>query len=127
MKKGSMQASSITQCLVLVERSFINMYRDIGYYWLRLGIYIALGFAVGTVFSNIGYGFGSLHVSFTLECITSLKVWIFSHIPHTKDLYFVKQIITRIIIFSWLSKTKGLRCSMFKYWKHLVLARKMLF
>ncbi|CAH1426174.1 unnamed protein product [Lactuca virosa] len=71
VKKGSMQASSITQCVVLVERSFINMYRDIGYYWLRLGIYIALGFAVGTVFNNIGSGFGSLHARISMLMFVS--------------------------------------------------------
>ncbi|KAJ9538280.1 hypothetical protein OSB04_031013 [Centaurea solstitialis] len=37
-KKGSLRPSSITQCLVLARRSFINMYRDVGYYWLRLDI-----------------------------------------------------------------------------------------
>ncbi|KAI3789051.1 hypothetical protein L2E82_01838 [Cichorium intybus] len=71
VKKGSLQVSSITQCLVLAERSFINMYRDIGYYWLRLGIYIALGFAVGTVFINIGSGFGSLHARMSMLMFVS--------------------------------------------------------
>ncbi|KAJ0443033.1 putative ABC-type lipopolysaccharide transporter [Helianthus annuus] len=60
-KAGFLKAGFITQCWVLVKRSFINMYRDIGYYWLRLGIYIVLGFSVGTVFYNLGYGFGSLN------------------------------------------------------------------
>ncbi|GJZ85394.1 ABC transporter G family member 11-like protein, partial [Tanacetum coccineum] len=60
-KKGSLQASFITQCLVLAERSSKNMYRDVGYYWLRLGIYIALGIAVGTIFYDLGSGFSSLN------------------------------------------------------------------
>nr|XP_043627035.1 ABC transporter G family member 1-like [Erigeron canadensis] len=65
-KNRSLQACSITQCRVLAERSFLNMYRDIGYYWLRLGIYIALGFAVGTVFYDIGSGFGSLNARISM-------------------------------------------------------------
>lgn len=58
-KKGS-QASFITQCLVLTRRSFVNMYRDLGYYWLRLAIYIALCLCVGTIFYDIGLTFGSI-------------------------------------------------------------------
>ncbi|XP_059432546.1 ABC transporter G family member 1-like [Corylus avellana] len=58
-KKGS-QASFITQCLVLTRRSFVNMYRDLGYYWLRLAIYTALCLCVGTIFYNIGFNFGSI-------------------------------------------------------------------
>ncbi|KAI3715845.1 hypothetical protein L6452_22833 [Arctium lappa] len=69
--RRSRRASSITQCLVLAERSFINMYRDVGYYWLRLGIYIALGFALGTVFYNIGFGFGSLNARLSLLMFVS--------------------------------------------------------
>ncbi|GLT67612.1 hypothetical protein SLA2020_399070 [Shorea laevis] len=57
--KGS-QASFITQCLVLTRRSFVNMYRDLGYYWLRLAIYIALCLCVGTIYHDIGFTFGSI-------------------------------------------------------------------
>jgi hypothetical protein len=60
-KKGN-QASFITQCLVLTRRSFVNMYRDLGYYWLRLAIYIALCLCVGTIFFNIGFNFASIQV-----------------------------------------------------------------
>ncbi|KAH7566880.1 hypothetical protein JRO89_XS08G0248400 [Xanthoceras sorbifolium] len=56
-KKGS-QASFITQSLVLMRRSFVNMYRDLGYYWLRLVIYIAL--CIGTIFYDIGFSYGSI-------------------------------------------------------------------
>ncbi|KAK3414132.1 hypothetical protein EUGRSUZ_I02638, partial [Eucalyptus grandis] len=54
------QACFFTQFPVLTRRSFINMYRDPGYYWLRLIIYIALGFGLGTVFCNIGSGDSSI-------------------------------------------------------------------
>ncbi|KAI3712356.1 hypothetical protein L1987_70909 [Smallanthus sonchifolius] len=70
-KTGNLKASFITQCLVLAERSFINMYRDIGYYWLRLGIYIALGFALGTVFYSLGFGFGSLNAEISMLMFVS--------------------------------------------------------
>ncbi|KAJ0097985.1 hypothetical protein Patl1_28227 [Pistacia atlantica] len=58
-KKGS-QASFITQSLVLTRRSFVNMYRDLGYYWLRLAIYIALCLCVGTIYYDIGDSYGSI-------------------------------------------------------------------
>ncbi|XVF59010.1 hypothetical protein PTKIN_Ptkin07bG0239500 [Pterospermum kingtungense] len=58
-KKGS-QASFITQSIVLTKRSFINMFRDLGYYWLRLAIYIALCLCVGTIFHDVGFSFGSI-------------------------------------------------------------------
>ncbi|XP_057492230.1 ABC transporter G family member 1-like isoform X3 [Actinidia eriantha] len=54
------QAGFITQCLVLTKRSFVNMYRDLGYYWLRLAIYIALCLCVGTIFYDIGSSYGSI-------------------------------------------------------------------
>ncbi|KAF5191858.1 Abc transporter g family member, partial [Thalictrum thalictroides] len=59
LEKGS-QASFITQSLVLTRRSFVNMYRDLGYYWLRLAIYIALCLCVGTIFYDIGLSYGSI-------------------------------------------------------------------
>ncbi|KAF3961341.1 hypothetical protein CMV_014039 [Castanea mollissima] len=58
-RKGS-QANFVTQCLVLTRRSFVNMYRDLGYYWLRLAIYIALCLCVGTIFYDVGFTFGSI-------------------------------------------------------------------
>ncbi|KAG5574617.1 hypothetical protein H5410_054751 [Solanum commersonii] len=57
--KGS-QAGFITQCKVLTQRSFINMYRDLGYYWLRFLIYLALCLCIGTIFHEIGSDYGSI-------------------------------------------------------------------
>ncbi|KAI3975139.1 hypothetical protein MKX01_038467 [Papaver californicum] len=59
LEKGS-QASFLTQSVVLTRRSFVNMYRDLGYYWLRLGVYIALCLCVGTIFYKVGSSFGSI-------------------------------------------------------------------
>ncbi|XP_062026054.1 ABC transporter G family member 1-like [Rosa rugosa] len=59
LMKGS-QANFITQCLVLTRRSFVNMYRDLGYYWLRLAIYIAMCLCVGTIYHEIDSTFDSI-------------------------------------------------------------------
>ncbi|KAL4588541.1 hypothetical protein LXL04_001432 [Taraxacum kok-saghyz] len=75
-RKGSMQANFITQCLVLSERSFKNMYRDIGYYWVRLGIYIGLGLALGTLFYQIGYGFDSIGARISMIMFVSVFLTI---------------------------------------------------
>ncbi|RWR87101.1 ABC transporter G family member 11-like protein [Cinnamomum micranthum f. kanehirae] len=58
-KKGS-QAGFLTQSLVLTRRSFVNMYRDLGYYWLRLAIFLALSLCVGTIYYDIGNNYGSI-------------------------------------------------------------------
>ncbi|XP_074380438.1 ABC transporter G family member 1-like isoform X2 [Apium graveolens] len=57
--KGS-QASFFTQCIVLTKRSFLNMHRDLGYYWLRLIVYITLALCLGTLFRNVGHTYGSI-------------------------------------------------------------------
>lgn len=49
-----------TQNSILKRRSLLNMYWDIGYYWLRLGIYISLtlgtsAFIVSNTFSSTLY------------------------------------------------------------------------
>nr|XP_043621919.1 ABC transporter G family member 1-like [Erigeron canadensis] len=53
-------ASFSTQCPVLSRRSFINMYRDLGYYWLRLAIYLALSIGIGTLFYDVGSSSSSI-------------------------------------------------------------------
>jgi len=57
------QATFLTKCLVLTKRSIINMHRDMGYYWLRFDIYIAIYVSIGTIFFNVGYSFASIQVS----------------------------------------------------------------
>lgn len=61
-QSGSL-ASFWDQTSALTRRSFRNMYRDLGYYWLRLIIYIALGISIGTVFQNVGTSWNSIRVS----------------------------------------------------------------
>ncbi|XP_047177423.1 ABC transporter G family member 1-like [Vigna umbellata] len=53
-------AGFLNQCFALTKRSFVNMFRDLGYYWLRLVIYIALGISLATVFHNLGTSYDSI-------------------------------------------------------------------
>ncbi|XP_020212782.1 ABC transporter G family member 15 [Cajanus cajan] len=48
------------QLCALTKRSFLNMTRDIGYYWLRIIFYIMVGVTVGTLFYHIGTGNNSI-------------------------------------------------------------------
>ena len=62
VKMEGQQPSFLMQSFVLTKRSFINMYRDLGYYWLRFAIYIALCLCCGTIFYDIGHSYGSIQV-----------------------------------------------------------------
>ncbi|CAN1267751.1 ABC transporter G family member 15 [Linum perenne] len=42
------------QLCTLTQRSYVNMWRDLGYYWVRIGIYVALSVCVRTIFFDIG-------------------------------------------------------------------------
>ncbi|PWA46431.1 pleiotropic drug resistance protein PDR/CDR [Artemisia annua] len=50
------QAGWWKQLTTLTQRSFINMSRDIGYYWLRVIIYSIVSICVGTIFYDVGTG-----------------------------------------------------------------------
>ncbi|XP_028081895.1 ABC transporter G family member 12-like [Camellia sinensis] len=52
-KTGS-QATWCKQLSTLTKRSFVNMSRDVGYYWLRIITYIAVSISVGSIFFNVG-------------------------------------------------------------------------
>ncbi|PKI57730.1 hypothetical protein CRG98_021797 [Punica granatum] len=57
--RGS-QAKWWKQLLTLTSRSFVNMSRDIGYYWLRIVIYVVVSISVGTVFFDVGTSFNAI-------------------------------------------------------------------
>ncbi|XP_019443467.1 PREDICTED: ABC transporter G family member 11-like [Lupinus angustifolius] len=57
---GGSQASFFMQSYILTKRSFINMSRDFGYYWLRLVIYIVVTLCIGTIYLNVGTGYNSI-------------------------------------------------------------------
>ena len=62
LEKKKSHASFSTQWLVLTRRSFINMHRDLGYYWFRLAIYIVLSVGIGTLFFDVGSKYSSIQV-----------------------------------------------------------------
>lgn len=62
--KGS--ASFIRQCMTLTQRSFVNMTRDPGYYWLRVAMYVMVGLCLGTIFWRVGFHYTSILVSCVL-------------------------------------------------------------
>ncbi|URE02914.1 ABC-2 type transporter, partial [Musa troglodytarum] len=63
-------ARFITQSLVLTRRSFVNMYRDLSYYWLRFAIYIALCLCVGTIFHDVGHSYERLNEHYGVTAFT---------------------------------------------------------
>lgn len=65
--KNKNHASFTTQCEVLMRRSFLNMYRDLGYYWLRLAVYVALALSLATVFHHLDYSPRSIDVSIQIK------------------------------------------------------------
>ncbi|KAL5563886.1 hypothetical protein UlMin_033633 [Ulmus minor] len=63
-------ANFLSQCLVLTRRSLKNMYRDVGYYWMRLVIYITLSIGLATIFYDLGFSYGSI------QARGSLLMWV---------------------------------------------------
>ncbi|XP_068662780.1 ABC transporter G family member 15-like isoform X1 [Aristolochia californica] len=57
--KGS-QASWWKQLATLTRRSSVNMSRDMGYYWLRIIIYIVVAICVGTIYYDVGTGYTAI-------------------------------------------------------------------
>ncbi|XP_043692579.1 ABC transporter G family member 15-like isoform X2 [Telopea speciosissima] len=53
-------ASWWKQLTTLTQRSFINMTRDIGYYWLRIAIYIVVAICVGSIYFDIGTSYSAI-------------------------------------------------------------------
>ena len=50
------------QMVTLTKRSFTNMSRDVGYYWLRLVIYVLVSFCVGTIYFDVGTSYNAILV-----------------------------------------------------------------
>ncbi|KAL5743905.1 hypothetical protein ACOSQ2_027021 [Xanthoceras sorbifolium] len=48
------------QVWILSGRSFLNMWRDKGYYWLRILFYIIVSISVGNIYFNIGLSYPSI-------------------------------------------------------------------
>ncbi|XP_061359630.1 ABC transporter G family member 15-like [Gastrolobium bilobum] len=54
------QAKWWKQLSTLTHRSFVNMSRDVGYYWIRIIIYVALSLCVGTIFFEVGSSYRAI-------------------------------------------------------------------
>lgn len=62
LDSGGSEASFFMQAFTLTKRSFVNMSRDFGYYWLRLVIYVVVTICIGTIYLNVGTGYNSILV-----------------------------------------------------------------
>uniref|UniRef100_A0A7N0VMG2 ABC transporter domain-containing protein n=1 Tax=Kalanchoe fedtschenkoi TaxID=63787 RepID=A0A7N0VMG2_KALFE len=60
LDSGGSQASFLRQVYTLTKRSFVNMSRDFGYYWLRLVIYVVVTICIGTIYLNVGTSYGAI-------------------------------------------------------------------
>ncbi|CAM8944195.1 unnamed protein product [Rhodiola kirilowii] len=60
LDSGGSQASFLMQAYTLTKRSFVNMSRDFGYYWLRLVIYVVVTICIGTIYLNVGTSYGAI-------------------------------------------------------------------
>ncbi|KAA8528070.1 hypothetical protein F0562_035061 [Nyssa sinensis] len=59
-RKGGSQAGWWKQLSTLIRRSFVNMCRDVGYYWLRIIIYILVSICVGSIYFDVGTGYTAI-------------------------------------------------------------------
>ncbi|KQJ86867.1 ABC transporter G family member 11 [Brachypodium distachyon] len=73
------QASFSAKLLVLTRRSFVNMHRDIGYYWMRLAVYLGIGICLGTIFYQVGHSYSSIQarcevIMYTTALLTFMAI-----------------------------------------------------
>ncbi|RHN60521.1 putative taurine-transporting ATPase [Medicago truncatula] len=96
--KKEEHAKFLNQCLVLIKRSSVNMFRDLGYYWLRFGIYVALAISLGTVYYDLGTNYGSIKdrgslLSFVSGFLTFMSIGGFP--SFVEDMKVVSKLIYR--------------------------------
>ncbi|XP_055816130.1 ABC transporter G family member 1-like [Solanum dulcamara] len=77
------RANFATQSLVLTRRSFVNMSRDLGYYWMRLAVYIVIAVGLGTIYYDVGFSYSSIQargsmLMFVATFITFMAIGGFS-------------------------------------------------
>ncbi|KAL6269725.1 hypothetical protein ACE6H2_026636 [Prunus campanulata] len=65
------RAGFLTQSFVLTRRSFTNMYRDRGYYWLRLAVYITIALGLGSIYQDLGHSYESIQARGSLIMFVS--------------------------------------------------------
>lgn len=81
LDSGGSQASFAMQTFTLTKRSFTNMSRDFGYYWLRLIIYIVVTLCIGTIYLNVGTGYSSILVK-VLSAVDTTFLFSYIHNRH---------------------------------------------
>jgi len=89
------QASWWKQLSTLTRRSFVNMCRDIGYYWLRIIINIIVSICVGTLYFDVGYSYTSILArgacgAFVTGFMTTISI---GSLPSTIEEMKVKKLI----------------------------------
>ncbi|XP_060167889.1 ABC transporter G family member 1-like isoform X2 [Lycium barbarum] len=68
-----------TQSLVLTRRSSVNMFRDLGYYWMRSVSYVILALGLGYIYYNVDLSYRSIEerglmVAFVVSFMTFMTV-----------------------------------------------------
>ncbi|XP_059313766.1 ABC transporter G family member 1-like isoform X2 [Lycium ferocissimum] len=68
-----------TQSLVLTRRSSVNMFRDLGYYWMRSVSYVILALGLGCIYYNVDLSYRSIEerglmVAFVVSFMTFMTV-----------------------------------------------------
>ncbi|KAK1385602.1 ATP-binding cassette transporter [Heracleum sosnowskyi] len=78
LDSGGSQASFLMQAFTLTKRSFVNMSRDFGYYWLRLVIYVVVTVCIGSIYLNVGTSYNSILLlacaSFVFGFVTFMSI-----------------------------------------------------
>ncbi|CAN4107955.1 unnamed protein product [Withania somnifera] len=72
-------ANFTTQALVLTRRSSVNMFRDLGYYWMRSVSYVILALGLGTIYYNVDLSYRSIEerglmVAFVVSFMTFMTI-----------------------------------------------------
>eukprot|EP01018_Ginkgo_biloba_P012579 Gb_34149 [translate_table: standard] len=60
LESSGSKASFLMQCYTLTKRSFVNMSRDVGYYWLRVVIYTFVTLCIGTIYYDVGTAYTAI-------------------------------------------------------------------
>ncbi|XP_050229972.1 ABC transporter G family member 15-like isoform X2 [Mercurialis annua] len=59
-RNNGSKASVWKQLCTMTHRSFVNMHRDMGYYWLRILLYIMVAISIGTLYFHVGEKDGTM-------------------------------------------------------------------
>ncbi|KAI4299113.1 hypothetical protein L6164_032603 [Bauhinia variegata] len=79
IEKRRSHAGFLAQCLVLIRRSSLHMYRDISNYWLRLVVNVTIAISLGTIFYDVASSSESIQargsmITFFVSVITFITL-----------------------------------------------------